>query len=67
MSVKTKTTTRDRTSGLRYVGNGAFIPGVPARNLSPDESAEHADVISIQQELIGLIIYEPVDQPTESE
>lgn len=27
--------------GLLYVGEGAFVPGVPARNLTNDEVAQH--------------------------
>lgn len=33
-------------SGLTYTGGGAFIPGVPARNLTPAEVAKYADLIA---------------------
>ena len=49
----------------RYVGNGAFIPGVPARDLTTAEMQEHADAIKSQFDL-GVILYEAVytEQPT---
>lgn len=32
-------------SKLRYVGGGAWIPGVPARDLSAQEATEYAAII----------------------
>ena len=32
-------------TGLRYVGNGSWIPGVPARDLSAEEAVIYADLI----------------------
>ena len=38
---------RPPKGGLRFVGDGSrFIPGVPARDLTPDESARHWDRIA---------------------
>jgi len=28
-------------SGLNYIGNGAFIPGIPARDLAPEEVEQY--------------------------
>ena len=44
----------------RYVGNGAFVPGVPARDLTPAEMQEHAEIISAQSSLIGVPLYEAI-------
>ena len=44
----------------KYVGNGAYIPGVPARNLTPMEMQEFAEVISVQSSLIGVPLYEAI-------
>lgn len=35
-------TDRRKAAGLRYVGGGDFIPGVPARDLTPAEAAQYA-------------------------
>lgn len=45
-------------SGLRYVGNGVYIPGIPARDLSYDEVLEYSDIITAQQEASGVVMYE---------
>ena len=47
-------------TGWRYVGNGAYIPGVPARNLSVDEMKEYADLIVGQVGFGGSALYEAV-------
>lgn len=44
----------------RYVGNGAYIPGVPARDLTPIEIQEFAEVISVQSSLLGVPLYEAI-------
>ena len=49
----------EQATALRYLG-GAFIHGVPARDLTADEAAQYADVIKEQQELTGAMLYEPV-------
>lgn len=33
-------------TGLRYIGEGAWIPGVPARDLTEEEAALYADLIA---------------------
>lgn len=57
-------TKKNEPTGWRYVGNGAFIPGVPARDLTPAEMQEHADAIKGQANL-GVTLYEAVytEQP----
>ena len=49
----------EQTIALRYLG-GAYIHGVPARDLTPDEAAEHGALIEEQQQLTGMKLYEPV-------
>ena len=49
---------KNEPTGWRYVGNGAFIPGVPARDLTPVEMQEFAEVISVQSNLLGVTLYE---------
>ncbi len=33
-------------SGLKYIGGGAWLPGVPARDLSAEEAKEYAEIIA---------------------
>ena len=47
---------------LRYLG-GAWIHGVPARDLTAAEATEHGAKIAEQQAITGMSIYEPVQQP----
>lgn len=42
---------------LRYVGDGAFLIGVPARDLTAEEAAQVAEIIA------GSPLYEPVEEP----
>ena len=49
---------KNEPTGWKYVGNGAYIPGVPARNLTPMEMQEFAEVISVQSSLLGVPLYE---------
>ena len=42
------------------MGNGAFVPGVPARDLTPIEIQEFAEVISVQSSLLGVPLYEAI-------
>jgi hypothetical protein len=48
---------------LRYVGAGTYIHGVPARDLTEAEAAQHGAVIREQETLTGTVMYEPVAQP----
>jgi len=41
----------DRNVCLKYVGNGASLPGVPARNLTRDEADQHGEAKLIQSGL----------------
>lgn len=45
---------------LRYVGDGTYIYGVPARDLTEEEAAKFEAVIREQEALIGSVLYEPV-------
>ena len=47
---------------LRYLG-GAWIHGVPARDLTAAEAAEHGAKIAEQEAITGMKMYEPVAQP----
>lgn len=49
------------TNTLRYVGNGAYIPNVPARNLSAHEVIRYQSIIDAYQ-ANGVILYVN-DQP----
>ncbi len=44
----------------RYVGNGAYMPGVPARDLTPIEIQEFAEVISVQSSVLDVPLYEAI-------
>ena len=56
---------KSEPTGWRYVGNGTYIPGVPARDLTPVEMQEYTEVISVQSSLLGVALYEAtyVEQP----
>ncbi len=47
---------------MRYLG-GAYIHGVPARDLTADEAAQHGALIADQEALTGMKMYEPVPAP----
>lgn len=40
-----------------YLGNGDWIPGVPARNLSEEEYAKHKDTIDANAAATGRVLY----------
>lgn len=46
---------------LRYIGGGAYILGVPARDLTDDEEKEHGALIRQQEKVSGLKLYEKED------
>ncbi len=52
--------------GLVYVGDGEWLPGVPARDLSPDEAREFGAVIGANAALTGRPLYRPA-QPARTE
>lgn len=51
--------------GLRYIGDGWYIPGVPARDLTPDEAAIHAEAIAKSVAATGRVLYAPIEQEQE--
>lgn len=40
-----------------YIGDGEWIPGVPARNLSEEEYAAHRAIIEQNEAAIGRTLY----------
>lgn len=48
---------------LKYVGQGTYIHGVPARDLTDEEAARFEAVIREQEALTGTVLYEPAAQP----
>ena len=51
----------DTTIALRYLG-GAFIHGVPARDLTADEAAQYGALIADQEAVTHTQMYEPIAQ-----
>ena len=49
---------------LRYVGEGAYLPFIPARDLTAAEAAQHWAIIK-QAEANGQRLYIPVEQTGE--
>lgn len=45
---------------LKYVGNGTYIHGVPARDLTDDEAALYGPVIREQEKAAHVTMYEAV-------
>ena len=45
---------------LKYIGNGDYIHGVPARDLNAAEAKQHADAIAAAEGATGKRLYEPV-------
>lgn len=52
---------------LKYVGDGAYILGVPARDLTDDEEKEHRALIREQQKASGLTLYEKPEEKPEKD
>lgn len=49
---------------MRYIGGGAYLPGIPARDLSAAEAAKHW--ATIQTAIAnGQRLYEPAQAPVE--
>ena len=53
------------TIALKYLG-GAFIHGVPARDLTADEAAQYGALIAEQEAVTHTPMYEPVQQPAQA-
>lgn len=51
---------------VKYVGNGTFIHGVPARDLSDAEYKTHKKAIKAAQKAANVVLYE-VDEETTTE
>ncbi len=49
-----------QASPLRYVGDGEYIHGVPARNLSAEEAAMYGATITATAEATGRVLYAPM-------
>jgi hypothetical protein len=45
---------------LKYIGDGTYIPGVPARDLTDEEESIYGERIAEQQAIAGRVLYEPV-------
>ena len=50
---------------MRYIGAGAYIHGVPARDLSDVEAENFGGTIAEQEKLTGLKLYETVKAKAE--
>jgi len=44
---------------LRYIGDGGYIPGVPARDLTAADVAQHGDRIAAEEAASNTRLYEP--------
>lgn len=55
-----------RATALRYLG-GAYIHGVPARDLTPEEAKQYGALIDEQQALTGMKLYEPMAAAPDAE
>jgi len=56
--------------GMRYVGDGSHIHGIPARNLSAEEAGRYRETILESQLATGVTLYEELqdsDQVSGSE
>lgn len=54
-------------TGLRYIGRGAFLPDIPARDLSVEEIADRATILrlvpeALQDYLLTSGLYEVADR-----
>lgn len=54
------TTTAQPDAGLRYIGDGEYIPGVPARDLTVEEAALYATRIGASEAATGRILYQEI-------
>ena len=48
---------RETGPGLRYVGDGEWIPGVPARDLTAEEAEAHRERIEACERNTGRTLY----------
>lgn len=47
-------------AGLAYLGEGEFIPGIPARNLTPEEVERYRDSIEDNRRNASRPLYGPL-------
>lgn len=48
---------------LKYIGDGAYIHGVPARDLTDDEEKQYGPLIAEQQAVTSVVLYESAMPP----
>lgn len=48
---------------LKYIGDGTYIPGVPARDLRADEAALYGAAIQEYETAMGIKLYAPAELP----
>lgn len=52
----------------KYVGEGTYIPGVPARDLTKEEYAKHKKTIKVAEKAACVTLYElSAEMPAEVE
>lgn len=51
-----------QASPLRYVGDGEYIMGVPARDLSATEAAMYGATITATAAATGRVLYAPMER-----
>lgn len=51
-----------QASPLRYVGDGEYIMGIPARNLSAAEAALYGATITATATATGRALYAPIER-----
>lgn len=53
---------KKKRAGLKYVGSMEWIPGVPTRDLTPEEADRYREVIDATQANIGRVLYIPIEE-----
>lgn len=54
---------------IRYIGEGSWLPGVPARDLTNEEYAQHKEAINANERATGRALYVkevPATEPDET-
>lgn len=65
MSAKQETKTE--TVGAKYVGEGDYIVGIPARNLTAEEWKQYKKEIAANEKAMGRPLYEPIEKTVTEE
>lgn len=56
---------KKKGSGLKWVGDGRFtIPGIPSRDLTPEEASRFRELIEAAQKNTGQVLFAPTETPT---